>query len=190
MSKRSSKFKDKEKQSKAKSEEMIVMPCDAFREALKGAFLEAMKEYDIQKKQVAKQPKQEERGKQNRLLQILTMPFISREKVKGTMGLRVLVSLVLYTLFSLLRVIAFALVIGAGMVIVQTIIEDGVSIGMVGKTLCLIATAVLSYLFAGLFRRISFEVENLSDENMLLSLFAAMGTWISLVIAAIAVYKK
>ena len=160
---------------------------------LKDVIVSALREYEQGKKIAVREETNGVSGGDNRffhsLVIVLCMPFARKKTIKGNETVKLLTSSLLATVFNGLRIaglIITAIAIAAIGVLFATEIKD---ISFVFKVCFLALTVFVSYLFAGLFRRVSVEVENITDESLLIAFFAAVGTWVSIVIAAIALLK-
>ncbi len=120
---------------------------------------------------------------------IFCMPFMRRKSIKGDEAVKLLTSSLLASIFSMLRIIGLCMTFLSLGTIGFLAATDSIDLAFWGKACFLLMVAFISYLFAGLFRRVSVEVENITDESLLIAFFAAVGTWISIIIAAIALLK-
>lgn len=120
---------------------------------------------------------------------ILRMPFAKRDSIKGNEAVTLMTTSLLAAVFSTLRMIGLFISFFALGAIGYLAATEKLDLLFAGKTCFLFLVAFISYLFAGLFRRVSVEVENIKDESLLIAFFAAIGTWISIIIAAVALWR-
>ncbi|MBR4794043.1 MAG: hypothetical protein IK038_10340 [Bacteroidaceae bacterium] len=164
---------------------------DAAKEDIKEAILEALREYEKERgdREKATQNSETKHRWIDTVRLILCMPFVKRETVKGNETLKMLTASFLAMLFGAFRIIGlFASVFSVVMIVYVSVTEN------LGKTFFFnifffLVMGFVSYLFAGLFRRVSIEVDNIEDESIVIALFAAVGTWVSIIFTAIAVFK-
>lgn len=166
-----------------------------FKEDIKEAILVALREYDKEKNvhsdgsKKANASEKRKKGLLSTLGFIVRMPFSFRREIKGSETMRLMTSTVLSLVFNILRLFALLLVISSLISIGYLAQKEGFAWPFVIKSFVLLLLSIVSYLFAGIFRHVSVEVDNITDEGLLFAFFAAIGTWVSIIVALIALYK-
>ena len=159
-------------------------------EDIKEGILLALREYDREKNSRKSETHQGQRKWWKSAWIIMCMPFARKKTIEGNETLKFMASLVLALLFDLLRWFMILVSVASIGAIIHISFEDTIDAIFALKALVLFVVAFISYLFAGVFRRVSVEVENIKDENILFAFFAAVGTWVSIIIALVALFKK
>ena len=160
---------------------------------LKNVIVSALREYEQEKNTT--EPIETEKvncgnkGFWDKLLIVLGMPFAKRKSIKGSETVKLMTSAFLATLFNWLRIVGLFITGIAVITIGVLFVTEPKDLTFVFKVCFLVLIVFISYLFAGLFRRVSVEVENMTDESLLIAFFAAIGTWTSIIIAAVALLK-
>lgn len=163
----------------------------AVQEDIKEAILEALREYEKErdvKEKAVHNPKTAHKWTDT-VRFILCMPFVKRETVKGNEALKVLTTSFLAMLFGAFRIIGLLATLLSIAMIVYLSVMESMGVSFFFNIFFFLVMGFVSYLFAGLFRRVSIEIDNIEDESILIALFAAVGTWVSIIFTAIAVFK-
>lgn len=160
---------------------------------LKDAIVSALREYEQEKNNISPEGINRTGGSKNGFLHtliiVMSMPFARKKTIKGSETVKLLTSSLLGTVFNCLRIAGLFITVMALAAIGVLFATESKTLAFTFKVCFLVMTVFVSYLFAGLFRRVSVEVENISDESLLIAFFAAVGTWISIIIAAVALLK-
>lgn len=161
------------------------------KEDVKEAILEALREYDAERSDKEKAISKSEAGHIwiDTIRLVICMPFARRETVKGNETLKILTASFLAMLFGAFRIIGLLVSLLSVVMIVFLCATESLSSVFFFQVLFFLMMGFVSYLFAGLFRRASIEVDNIEDESILIALFAAVGTWVSIIFTAITVFE-
>lgn len=154
------------------------------KEEIKEAILLALREYDKEKSlpSTGNAADSKEQGFWSNLWLIICMPFARRKTINGSETMRMVAAIVLSLIFSVLRWLALVFALIAVWTAVTLFLHETVGFLLILKAIVLVVIAFISYLFSGVFRRVSVEVDNIKDENILFAFFAAVGTWISIIV--------
>lgn len=160
---------------------------------LKEAFLWALEEHDKRKlasEQQSQQKTPQEMKLKQKVMFVIKMPFVKSEDIQGNETMVMFMSFVFSAIFSFMRLFFILISVASFIIPIVFFATRGITWFTITVMLLCCAFLFASYVFAGVFRRMSIEAENIKNENYAIALFSAMGTLVSFIVALITLVSQ